>query len=109
MERNMERYFASKDPKEIYEICFDFSYVLNKWERLLNKSTVVSAIDITDNSDVTNEILDPPRQRITRKKIFLTVRGGVVGHSYRFSCEVIRTNKGTRLSPLTGIMKVEQL
>ena len=106
----MEKQFSPKDPKEMYQICFDFSYVLGKWERLLKlkKHTKILAIDTTDGSDVTDIILDSSKQKITWKKVHLWVRGGEVGHSYRFSTEILRTNKGTRLSPLTGVMNIEE-
>lgn len=97
--------FSCKDPSETYDLCFDFSYILQKWERIPKPKITISVIDLEDNSDASFIVLDKSRQRNTYKKISLRVMGGAANHDYAFSV-AIESNKGTKTKPLVGILPV---
>ena len=99
---------GEKDQFEEYDLCFDFSYVLPKWERIKKSKIAVSAIDTKDNSNASNIILDSSKQRNTWKRVYLRVKGGEFDHDYQLSV-VIEGHKGTKLSPLVVILPVREL
>jgi hypothetical protein len=90
-----EKVIGKKKPCEQYFVTFDYrnKKCFEPHERI--RKVTVGAFDLTDDRDVSKYFLDPSKQNIDRRQIFLWVREGLIGHVYRVWCHVAGS-KGTR-------------
>jgi len=77
---------GSKQPFEEYLIQFDFANDLGSSEDAA--SAEVSAIDLEDNSDVTDTVTDSTEQVISGTSVYVWVLAGTDKHNYKITCKV---------------------
>jgi len=79
--------FSGKQPYEEYYTAFDFTNYLDA-ETIL--SAVVSVIDLASPAvDVTATITTAGSQAITDGTVYVWVKGGSSGHTYKITCKVV--------------------
>lgn len=98
------QYVGTKQPSEEYYLKFDYSRLLREANAI---AAATSAIDLADDSDVTNAIIDKTKQYVYNKCAYVFVQGGTDGHSYKITCSISATD-GSRYE-LECVMPVEEL
>lgn len=95
---------TSKQTYEAYAISFDFAARLGA-ETIA--SVTVSAIDQTDQSDVSLTLLDPAKQSNTNTVVYLWVRAGTSGHGYLITVRIV--GSGASQYELEAILPVQDI
>ena len=81
--------FSEKQPYEEYFVSFNFTRVITP-DTVITNSTVI-AYDEDDN-DVTATITDQAQQSNTDTKVYVKVRGGASGVTYKITCRIVTSN-----------------
>ena len=84
---------SPKQSAECYYVTFDFTNVLDD-ENI--SSADVSAIKLSDNSDVTSTITDVAKQVVTDTTVKIWLKSGTSGTAYKITC--VATCDGTPAS-----------
>lgn len=98
----MADYFGAKQPYEEYFIQFDFSNDLGSSEEI--DTINVSAVDMSDDSDVTGTLTDATQQANTTTAVNVWIRAGTSGSEYKVTCKIVG-NAGSKYE-LEGILPV---
>jgi len=81
--------FSEKQPYEEYFVSFNFTRVITP-NTVITSSTVIAHDE--DDNDVTATITDQAQQSNTDTKVYVKVRGGTSGVTYKITCRIVTSN-----------------